>query len=234
MVADGMGGSAAGDVAARIVLESVADRVAHAGGEGSSLRNAILDGIESANRTVMGLEVRAGTTIAAVEIAGSRLRTYHAGDSTIVLFGSGGLARWKTVSHSPVGYALASGFFGEQQAIRHDSLHLLANAVGSSSMRLELGSTAGLQSGDTLVLGSDGLFDNLLMREIGRIARGEDLLAAIGELVETASGRMAAPSSEHPSKPDDLTVMAFRPHDQEALGTLYFSVDREGRAGGRR
>jgi serine/threonine protein phosphatase PrpC len=222
LVADGMGGASAGDLAAQIVVESVASSVADIGLEPSLLRNAILDGIEAANREVMGLDVRAGSTIAAVEIVGNRLRTYHAGDSMVILFGPTGLARWKTVSHSPVGYAVASGFFQEHQAIRHESLHLLSNAVGTASMKLEIGTTAGFEPGDTLLIASDGLFDNLLTREVGELVRGEDLLGSISQMVGIACSRMAEPSAENPSKPDDLTVVAFKPFDQEALGTLSF------------
>lgn len=232
LVADGMGGAAAGDLAAQIVIESVAAATASAGSGRSMTRNAVLDGIENANREIMGLDVRAGATIAAVEIAGNRLRTYHAGDTMVVLFSAEGLPRWKTVSHSPVGYAVASGFFKEQQGIHHESLHLLSNAVGTPSMRLEIGTTAGFEPGDTLLIGSDGLFDNLLTREIGEFTRQANLLAAVSEMVGTAMQRMSEPSVQHPSKPDDLTVVAFRPRDQEALGTLSFGAsDDDGVAG---
>lgn len=64
---------------------------------------------------------------------------------------------------------------------------------------------------DTLIIASDGLFDNLLPDEIVEAVRSGPLEEAIGGLIETAQQRMAAQEGTAPCKPDDLTVIAYRP-----------------------
>jgi serine/threonine protein phosphatase PrpC len=65
---------------------------------------------------------------------------------------------------------------------------------------------------DTLLLASDGLFDNLLPNEIIEAVRSGPLEEAVGGLIETAQQRMAAKEGSAPCKPDDLTVIAYRPN----------------------
>ncbi|MCA9060559.1 MAG: hypothetical protein KDA85_18740, partial [Planctomycetaceae bacterium] len=63
-----------------------------------------------------------------------------------------------------------------------------------------------------LLLCSDGLSDNLSTDEIIRIIRHGDLTDAVMRLVEETRRRMTADNQpdDHPSKPDDLTIVAFR------------------------
>ena len=60
-------------------------------------------------------------------------------------------------------------------------------------------------------LASDGLFDNLFPDEIVETIRSGPLDNSVGTLVEAAQGRMATGGGTAPSKPDDLTVIAYRP-----------------------
>jgi serine/threonine protein phosphatase PrpC len=77
-------------------------------------------------------------------------------------------------------------------------------------MRIEMGPPVELAPRDTLLLASDGLFDNLFADEIVEAIRSGPLDNSIGSLVEAAQGRMATSGGTTPSKPDDLTVIAFR------------------------
>jgi serine/threonine protein phosphatase PrpC len=174
------------------------------------LRTAILNGIEQANQAVCDLGVGAATTFAAVEIQSGSVRPYHVGDSLILLVGQRGRVKLETVSHSPVGFALEAGVMGHGEAMHHEDRHLVSNVLGAPDMRIEVGSERTLAPRDTLVIASDGLSDNLFVREIADHVRRGPLRDAAESLTSTARRRMYAPEDDEPSKADDLTLLAFR------------------------
>ncbi len=209
-VADGLGGHPAGAEAAETTLRALGRCIVAARGGETPLRSAILDGFETANRRVMEMGVGAATTLAVVEIDGVAVRPYHVGDSTILIVGQRGAIRLATVSHSPVGYAVEAGLLDEAEAIHHADRHLVSNIVGTPTMHIEVGRTLRLRPRDTLLLGSDGLFDNLRIPEIADVIRTGALPEVAARLAETCQSRMTQPHAEHPSKPDDLTFVLFR------------------------
>lgn len=223
LLADGMGGAAAGDRAAGIAIRTATEWVLGARPGGSGVRNAILDGFEEADRSVRDLDLGAGTTFVAAELWQDQVRTYHAGDSMAVLIDADGRPRWRTTPHSPVGFAIEAGLLDDARAMTHQARHLLTNAIGKRATHVEVGACRPLLPGDTLVVASDGLFDNLMLSEIGERVRHRELREAVGDLVGTATGRMISPESSDISKLDDLTILAFRSRPPEALRTLDFS-----------
>ncbi len=210
-VADGMGGGAAGERASRIAVETLSRSVSSANGNGDSLRPTILDAIEEANSKILKLGVGAATTMAVAEIRGRTVRPYHVGDSTILLFGQRGKLKLQTVSHSPVGFAVEAGLLDEHEAIHHEDRHLVSNMLGTSEMRIEVGGKVKLAPRDTLLIASDGLFDNMHNREVIDQSRIGPIESALERLVDTTQIRMRRPSLTLPSKPDDLTIVLFRP-----------------------
>jgi serine/threonine protein phosphatase PrpC len=208
-VADGVGGARSGAQAAGRALRKLADALLAARAE-PDLRGAILDGIERASRAVRELGVGAATTLAVVEIEDARLRPYHVGDSEILLVGQRGRVKLATLSHAPVAYAVEAGLLGARDALHHEDRHLISNAVGAADMRIEVGPSTGLSSRDTLLLGSDGLFDNLHRDEIVSLVRRGPLPEAGRSLAARARERMHADGSGEPCKPDDLTFLLFR------------------------
>ena len=116
----------------------------------------------------------------------------------------------QTIPHSPIGYAVEAGLMEQEEAIHHEERHVISNVIGSDQMRIEMGPPTELAPRDTLLLASDGLFDNLFPDEIVEAIRSGPLDNSIGSLVEAAQGRMATGGGTAPSKPDDLTVIAFR------------------------
>ena len=210
-VADGCGGMASGELAARAAIESMESSVRAASGAAVHLRTAVLDGFEKANRQVLEVGNGSATTLAVVEIEGQWMRPYHAGDSTILLLGNRGKVRLITTSHSPVGYAVQAGMLDEQQAIHHEDRHLVSNVIGTEHFHIEIGSRRKMHLRDTLVIGSDGLFDNLLLSEVVQTVRKGPLPQAASRLAQMAIQRMDQPTASLPSKPDDLTFILFRP-----------------------
>lgn len=210
-VADGLGGQPAGDKAARIALETLVDSVLASDARAGTLRPAILDAFERANTRVQALGVGAATTLVVAEIEAGQIRTYHVGDSMILVFGQRGKRKLQTVSHSPVGYGVEAGMIDESDALHHDELHLISNMLGAADMRIEIGSPRPLSAHDTVVLASDGLLDNVHLEEITETLRKGAINPAAGKLLAQARERMAGGDDDEPSKPDDTTFIAFRP-----------------------
>lgn len=209
-VADGCGGMPNGDEASRIAVESLSRCVAALGDDGPSLRSALLDGIEKANRQVKDLGTGAASTLVAVEVAGEVIRTYHVGDSQVLLVGGRGKVKLLTRPHSPVGYAVEAGVISESEAHHHEERHVVSNVLGTFDTHIEIGPTRKLAQRDTLLLASDGLFDNLRTEEIVEIIRKGPLEKCASDLIDLTTRRMHGEAGEL-TKPDDLTFILFRP-----------------------
>ncbi|MCA9151854.1 MAG: protein phosphatase 2C domain-containing protein [Planctomycetales bacterium] len=209
-VADGCGGMALGEVASRSAILALEETLIGAGVEGPALRPVVLDGLELANQRVCEVGGGAATTIAVVEIDGTMIRTYHAGDSSILQISNRGRIKMQTVAHSPVGYAIEAGVLDATEAIYHEDRHLVSNVLGMVDAHIEVGARRKMNQLDTLIIGSDGLFDNLHVEEIVDLARKGSLLKCANQLATLATQRMQEISLERPCKPDDLSFVLFR------------------------
>jgi serine/threonine protein phosphatase PrpC len=173
-------------------------------------RSAILNEIEQVNQRLLRSRMGAATTLALVEISKRRVRTYHVGDSEILIVSQRGRIKYSSVSHSPIGYAVESGIMSAEEALYHPDRHLISNVIGSDQMSVELGPWISLSPRDTVLLASDGLFDNLLQEEIVEFIRIGRPVDCVRKLAELARKRMLVPSMNVPSKPDDLSILLYR------------------------
>lgn len=212
IVADGMGGFKVGEEASMRAISELEAAVSVMGGasDDEMLRSAILNGIENANQSIRTELNGAGTTVAAVEIVGRMIRPYHVGDSMIVVVGGRGKIKHQSIAHSPIGYAVEAGLMEEKEAIHHEHRHLVSNYVGSAAMHIAIGPIIPLSDRDTVLVASDGLADNVHLHEIAEQLRSGPLDKSLKRIVALAQLRMRAPKNGAPSKPDDLTVVAFR------------------------
>lgn len=211
MVADGVGGLPTGWKASGIALESVCNQLKTTKNDDAVLRNSILDGIDDANRALRELGTGTSTTLVVAEIRDQQVRTFHIGDSSAWLCGQRGLVKLQTTPHSPVGFALEAGFVDEKEALQHEDLNLISNVVGSADMRIEISSRLPLAPKDTLLIASDGLFDNVLESEIVEIIRTGSVADSLEELWKLTAKRMAGAHKNKPSKPDDFSAVLLRP-----------------------
>lgn len=212
LIADGCGGQANGQLASQLAIEALAE-VLRQCDQTTNLRTPILDGFDSAVLRVRQLGTGAATTLLAVEINAGVIRTFHVGDSQALLVGSHGKVKLQTQAHSPVGYAVEAGMLTEKAALHHADRHLVSNVVGAGDLHIDMGLPRRLNPQDTLLLGSDGLFDNLRLEEIVNIIRKGSLANAAARLSSLVQQRMTSIEEEtHPSKPDDLAFILFRPN----------------------
>ena len=207
VVADGMGGHAAGEVAASLAVKAV-ERVIEAtqssdddtwpnewdarlSANANRLRQAVL----SAHRTVTGAvegnaELRGmGATIVAALLDGDRgrLSLAHVGDSRAYLFREGAM-RLITSDHSWVHEQVVAGLLSEGAARNHPLKNVVTRALGGTQEPAVDVEDLGLVAGDLLLLCSDGLNTMLADEEIGAVlARGGDLTRLAYQLVAEAN-----------------------------------------------
>jgi serine/threonine protein phosphatase PrpC len=222
VVADGCGGMASGEQAARIAVECLTTNISAIVGstvEGQNLRTAILDGVEAANRQILDLKTGAGATLAVVQLENGEARPYHVGDSQILLVGGRGKIKLLTTSHSPVGYAVEAGMLEEHEAIDHEERHLVSNYLGSDAMHVEMGSGRRISDQDGLLVASDGVLDNLLIEEIVGLLKSGPAAKAAAKIAGLASERMREAQDNRPHKPDDLTLIVFSQRGKRRVAT---------------
>jgi len=197
MVTDGMGGAAAGDVASRMVKETL---------EGwfreywcnASLKNeefpiVLQNSIKEANKRVYKMSQKTskyngmGATVTAAGIRGDQLYLAQVGDSRGYLNRNGKFIQ-VTRDQSLVNKLVESGNITKEEARRHLAKNVILQAIGVSE-RLEMGFyTLALQSEDIILLCSDGLSDMLTDNEISAILDNrDDLLTMTRDLIKAAN-----------------------------------------------
>ncbi|TVQ80171.1 MAG: serine/threonine-protein phosphatase [Bradymonadales bacterium] len=203
-VADGVSGQRMASMASQSILQELHKRLSK---RVSRVRNCLIDSIELANQKIHRKGRGAGTTLASVEITADYIRPYIVGDSSVFLVGQKGKLRYRSIAHSPVGYALASGLIAENEALSHEESHLLMNAIGGIDLNIELGPFLEYQSTDRLLICSDGLTDCLPQDSILEVIRKGEPEEALQTLIEMVEARQ----KEDPSLHDDLSLILFRP-----------------------
>src|SRR5690606_14704876 len=118
-VADGVGGTPAGREASNVTVETLSEVLTRRADPSVSLRPAILDAIEAANRSVIDLARGAATTLVVAEIVEDHMRSYHVGDSELIAVGQRGRIKRRVVPHSPTGFAVEAGLLDEDEAVQH-------------------------------------------------------------------------------------------------------------------
>jgi len=209
-IADGAGGRAHGCDAARIALEALRDSLHAAHDDPIDLLAPILRGIEEGHSRIQSLGTGAATTLIVAELYGFSLRTYNIGDSGALLTGQRGRIGLQTIMHSPTGYAVEAGMMEESAALRHDDRHVVSNLLGTPDMHVQVSNPVQIQPRDTLLLASDGVFDNLMTGEVTRLIRTGDLLASADRLRAEIDRRMNRPDAGDLSKPDDCSFILLR------------------------
>jgi protein phosphatase len=202
VVADGMGGHAAGEVASRLAVETIRDWVARSDpGDGAAAdafaaAKCLAGGIQAANRTVFEAAQAQpecsgmGTTVVSVMAVGPRVILAHVGDSRIYRIRADGIVQLSR-DHSVVQEQIDRGLLSPQEAATSRYRHLITRALGlKASVEVDVQEQAS-QVGDILVLCSDGLSDMLKPGDIlGLVQRhSDDLGKACKALVEEANAR---------------------------------------------
>ena len=206
-VVDGMGGHAAGEIASRTVADGVVDfiRATHADPDKtwpfpfdptlSHGANRLQVAIRTANRRladlVSGNERLGGTgaTISAVLFDRDQLAISNVGDCRAYLIRAGEVYQ-VTRDHSFVAEQVSAGILNAEDAKRHPLRHLVTRAVsGNATINVDTWDVQA-QSGDRVLLCSDGVHGLLTDEELSGIALKDAAIETIAqELVDAAKAR---------------------------------------------
>lgn len=169
-IADGMGGHAAGEVAAQMAVERLGD---FSPGD-SDIIAEIINRIELAQRSIMErsrLErsLRGmGTTLTALFLDGRTAFWVHVGDTRIYHLHEGSLTRI-TEDHTLPGMLLKKGEISREQARLHPYSNVLTRCLGCGERHDPDSGTFSLTEGDFVLLSSDGLHDLMADEQIAAI-----------------------------------------------------------------
>jgi protein phosphatase len=206
VIADGMGGHAAGEVASRVAVETVAHHWTTTPFDqpGSALRTAaraanlaVIDASSEPGRSGMG------TTLTALTLNGHEAFIAHVGDTRAYLI-RGESCTQLTTDHSRVGEMLRMKLITVEQAAMHPARSQLTKSLGADPLVQVQLVHQPVQSGDVLVLCCDGLWDAVAGPEMATLVAAGSVGSAgsaARRLVETAVARKAA---------DNVTAVVVR------------------------
>ncbi len=213
VVADGMGGAAAGELASQMATDTIfahllrawnaeteatPQRFAHRLKEAVEVANASIHAHAKAHPEVKGM----GTTTTAAGVLGDHLYLTQVGDSRAYLV-RGGVAHQLTKDQSLMQRLVEAGELTEEEAAQSERRNIILQALGPDpKVKVDL-THQEVRRGDVLVLCSDGLSGQVKKEEIAQVvtqANG-DLSAACDRLIAMANER---------GGPDNITVVMAR------------------------
>jgi PPM family protein phosphatase len=204
LVADGMGGHAAGEVASRLAVETISEFIVHTveddgtwpheyNEQFSRNTNRLLSAMIIANtRLIEAMKQDArlrgmGTTVVACLLDENRASIAHVGDSRAYLIRQEGLSRI-TSDHSWVFEQVRAGMLTEAEAEKHPLRNVITRALGGGNSVVPEAAEIDLEEGDLLLLCSDGLTGMVSEEDILRIVtEHESLDEACRTLVDRAN-----------------------------------------------
>jgi protein phosphatase len=228
VVADGMGGARAGEVASKTAVDAFEQGLPGDGSPEQGLTEVIADAngrIHDMARSDDQLQGM-GTTVTAAWVGDSDVSIAHVGDSRAYLYRRGTL-QLLTQDHSLVNELVIRGKLTEEQAAEHPQRSIITRALGpEASVEVDTQSRRA-RDGDVFLLCSDGLTSMLGDDEIKELLDETSTLAEAGErLVQAANDaggrdnitvvlfRVADDAAEGAEQPTEVT----RAHDRQAAG----------------
>ena len=196
IVADGMGGHAAGEVASEMAVRIVQRELAPVRDlDGEDVVQMVATALKRANRAIHDRTLTEtdkqgmGTTVSALLLAGTRYLIGQVGDSRVYLLRDGGLTQL-TKDHSYVQEQVDAGFLTPEQARYHPYSNVITRCVGAGN-DVEPDIYRGeAREGDLFLVASDGLTgmvdDRRLAQLLGSRAEPE---RKVQSLIAEANGR---------------------------------------------
>jgi serine/threonine protein phosphatase PrpC len=195
VVADGLGGHAAGEVASRLTVDTML--ATWSGGAPNAPAQSLRTAVRNANTAVVDAALEAskrgmGTTVTALTLAGREAVIAHVGDSRAYRV-RGGECTQLTADHSRVGEMLRMKMITPEQAANHPARSMLTRSLGAQmTVQVDLVKDP-IETGDVFVVCTDGLWDVVPRGDIaGVVAESAVAYEAADRLVELALRRGSA------------------------------------------
>ena len=201
VVADGMGGAQAGEVASKVAAETFDVEI-----EGPNLEQSLAERARAANARIFELsredESRSGmgTTLTGAVLSGDEVSIVHVGDSRAYLFRDGEL-RQLTRDHSLVEELRRQGRLTSEEAEEHPQRSIITKALGPEREVDPDVHSHQVRPGDVFLLCSDGLTSMVKEQELQRILSDRQSL-------RDAADRMITEANDEGGR-DNITVVLF-------------------------
>lgn len=209
VLADGMGGHQAGEIASRMAVDVITAQFVGVGapsmtpdgrvvGQAVQRANTAIHQAAQTHPAYQGM----GSTVVVALFSGDRLHIGHVGDSRVYRLRDRALAQL-TKDHSVVQELVNRGLFTPEEARQSMAKNLVTRALGTEPMiEAEITDTT-VQPGDIYLLCSDGLTDVVSDDQITKI------LCAAGHDMEAASRHLVDQANDH-GGPDNISVVLIQ------------------------
>ena len=192
VVADGLGGHNAGEVASQYVVDSIKQYFEKSQIEHSQIKKADIDRlIDEINSSLYKMAENdesmsgMGTTLTMCITNGKTANIFNIGDSRVYLIGEN--LSQITKDHSLVQYMIDIDEITEEEALTHPKKNVITRAVGTQPSVYADHYLVNLQKGEKLLLCSDGLTNNVEAEDIERIIKSNDTQSSVDNLINQAN-----------------------------------------------
>lgn len=176
VVADGMGGHNAGEVASAEAVKIIKDSITDTD---TDVKKSLCDAVDIANDTIYKMSVKnpklhgMGTTVTACVIDKGQLTIAHVGDSRLYLLRNGEILQM-TKDHSLVEMLIENGTITKEDAKNHPQKNVITRAIGTANTIDTDTYEFSVKEGDIILLCSDGLTNMVDEEKILSIVWGEN------------------------------------------------------------
>lgn len=223
VVADGVGGAEAGEVASQTAIEVLEKAFRHINTD-EDVEDLMEIAIQRANASIFRKSredaklAMMATTVVALHLNGARATVGHVGDSRLYTVSPNGEIRRETEDHSVVEEEVRAGRMTPEQAVNHPSRNVISRALGAESdVEVDL-KTFEVERGTTFLLCTDGITRHITDEELAAIIRdAPDFQTACDEFKRRCYERGAE---------DNLTAILVRAGEKQ-LQTLQSDDDEK-------
>lgn len=253
VVADGVGGAQAGDVASQMAVEILGEAFINLQKSGDA-EDLMKIAIERANEAIYQMShdlaqlSTMATTVVALHISGNIATIGHVGDSRLYRLDPKGNFFRETQDHSVVEEEVRAGRMTAEQAVHHPSRNVISRALGAEhTVEVDM-KTIMIEPNTTFLLCSDGItrhIDDFQLREILLFKdtpanlcqrmkelcyeRGaeDNLTAVIATITEAGIENLSGGKIKAPAQYEEPTVAAVRPLTGDKVVAEQSIIDRE-------
>jgi PPM family protein phosphatase len=204
VIADGMGGHNAGEVASKLAVDSTIGYI-KAQSDYDDLENILISSIKYANKKIYNLALTdkelkgMGTTISACLIFDRNMIVANVGDSSCYVLNKDGITK-VTKDHSLVQQLIDEGSITEMEAVSHPNKNIITRALGTNTNVIVDTYKINLKDIYKVILCTDGLTNDVSTDEMYKIVNNNDVLTSCRKLIELSKGK---------SGRDNISVIVF-------------------------
>lgn len=198
-VSDGAGGHPKGEEASYLALDYFAKK--------KNITDIFsINDLESINDNILDMKVGAKCTLSAVQICENYVNAFSIGDSEIMILDTKGNIIYENIPDSISSYRVEAGIIEQEESLDDPDRHIVTNFLGDKIFRFESTSKIELKRGYTIIVGTDGLFDNISHQEIVNSYKE----MSFENFSKSLINRCKIQAPDYWRKPDDIAFCIFR------------------------